>query len=284
MGWKVIPRIGVSGFGVSPHGLAIMLGYLLGAILLARRARKEGFDEEHAWNAAAWGVVGAILGARIAYLAGHFGDFAGPLEWLKIWEGGISFVGGLIGGFLAAYLYCRRHKLDFVMLADLAVPGVALGTIIARIGDLMIGDHLGKPTDGWWGWTYKGGRLISMPPCLTAGNDPIYPSPDGCILPGMKVHQTALYDQLWAIVIVAVLLYLGRTVHKRGFLAFVWVTMYGLGRIATDFLRVDKTWLGLGLTGSQLTSIAAVAISVYLLIRYRGARPLPEARLTDPGN
>lgn len=270
LGWEVIPRIGFGSFSVSPHGVGIMAGYFVGVLLMVRRARQRGFDEDHVWNAAAWGVVGAILGARIAYLTGHFDEFSSPLEWLQIWEGGISLVGGLLGGFTAAYIYVRRRGVDFFELTDLAAPGLALGTVIGRIGDLMIGDHLGKPASGWWGWKYRGGELISMPPCTNQAGDAVYPTASGCIEPGTVLHQTALYDQLWSVVILGVLLLLDRNPRRRGFLSLAWVSLYGLGRIATDFLRVDKTWLGLGLTGSQITSILFLAVAVYLLLRYQG--------------
>lgn len=271
LGWRVVPRIGFGDFSVSPHGVGIMVGYFVGVLLMARRARQRGFDEDHVWNAAALGVVGAILGARIAYILGHFDEFTGPVEWLKIWQGGISLVGGLIGGFGLVYLYVRRKGVDFFELVDLAAPGLALGTVLGRSGDLLIGDHLGKATSGWWGWVYRGGELISAPPCLTPSGDPVYPTASGCIEPGTVVHQTALYDQIWSLVILGILLYLDRSPRRRGFLILTWASLYGLGRIATDFLRVDKTWLGLGLTGSQITSIVFVLVCVYLLIRYRGA-------------
>jgi prolipoprotein diacylglyceryltransferase len=84
LGWEVIPRVGFGNFTISPHGLGIALGYFVGTMLLARRARARGFSEDHAWNAAAISVVGAILGARTAYVIGHFDEFNSPVEWLQI--------------------------------------------------------------------------------------------------------------------------------------------------------------------------------------------------------
>ncbi|MCA1841548.1 MAG: prolipoprotein diacylglyceryl transferase, partial [Actinobacteria bacterium] len=135
-----------------------------------------------------------------------------------------------------------------------------------RIGDLLIGDHLGKQTSGFWGWKYKGGELISPPRCN-------YPTFDGCIHQGMVVHQTSLYDQIWSLVIFGVLMVLDRKPRNRGFLFLVWAAMYAVGRIGTDFARVDKHWLGLGLTGSQLTSIVVVLVAAFLLLRYKGIPP-----------
>jgi phosphatidylglycerol:prolipoprotein diacylglycerol transferase len=271
LGWKVIPRIGFGDFSLSPHGLGTAVGFFVGTWVTARRARSRGLDEDQIWSLAAWAVIGAILGARIAYVVGHIDEFTAPIEWFQIWRGGLSQFGGLLGGFGTGFLYARRKRLNFFELADLAAVGLALGLAVGRIGDLVIGDHLGKPTSGWWGWTYEGGELISPPPCLTPEGDPVYPSVSGCIEPGMTVHQSALYDGLWSLAVFGVLLLLDRRSRRRGFLFLSWASLHALGRIATDFVRVDKTWFGLGLTGTQLASIAVVSICAFLLLRYRGA-------------
>ncbi|MDQ4149354.1 MAG: prolipoprotein diacylglyceryl transferase [Actinomycetota bacterium] len=264
LSWPVIPRIELGPFSVSPHGIGIALGYFVGTLVMVRRARARGFNEDHAWNAAAVAVIGAIIGARVAYVVGHAEEFASPLEWLQIYRGGISLFGGLIGGFLAAFLYTRIKKISFPVLADLGAPGLAIGTAIGRIGDLAIGDHLGKPTSRWWGWRYEGGELISPPAC-------IYPTPSGCIQPGTVVHQTALYDMVWSLAIFLILLWIDRRARRPGTLILVWALLYSSGRIVTDFLRVDKVWFGLGLTGSQLTAIAVVLVSVIWLLWLRRA-------------
>lgn len=278
LGWRVIPRIGP----LSPHGIGIALGYFVGSIVLARRARARGFDEEHAWNAALWGMVGAIIGARVAYIGGHADQFPNLIEMLQVWKGGISLVGGLLGGIGAGYLYVRWKRLSFLELMDLAAPGLGIGIVFGRIGDLMIGDHLGRQTDGFLGWLYKGGELISPPPCRTLDDAPVYATPNGCIEPGIVVHQTALYDMFWSLAIFGILLFLDRKPRPRGFLFFSWGFLYSIGRVVTDFLRVDKTWLGLGLTGSQLTSIAFLVFAIVMLLRNRQPAPVIEVANTSP--
>ena len=286
LGWRVIPRVGFGSFGVSPHGIGIAAGVFAGAWFMARRARSRGQDPDLVWSGAYFGVIGSILGARIAYVAGHFNEFENPIEWLKIWQGGISLVGGLLGAFTAVYIFTRQRKISFFRLVDLGAPWLGLGIAVGRIGDLLIGDHLGRETSGWWGWQYKGGLLISPPPCVTASGEAVYSTIDGCIAPGTIVHQTALYDSIWSLAILGVLLLLDKKPHKPGFMFLSWASLYAMGRIATDFARVDKRWLELGLTGSQLTSIAALLACLFLLLRYRGAppmamsAPLPPAPIT----
>jgi phosphatidylglycerol:prolipoprotein diacylglycerol transferase len=270
IGWKVIPRIGIGPVQFSPHGVGIAIGCFVGAWLMARRARARGFDENHAWNTAAWGVVGAIIGARLAYVVGHLDAYSSPVQWLEIWKGGISLIGGLIGGTIFASFYFRRHHLDFWELADLGAPGLALGIAVGRSGDLVIGDHLGKPTHFFLGWVYRGGTLISPPPCLTPSGHHVYPTSSGCIVPGIQVHQTALYDAIWSLCIFGILLLLERRPHRKGLLFLSWAGLYTTGRIVTDFLRVDKRWV-FGLTGSQITSIFVVLLCAFLIARYRGA-------------
>src|SRR3546814_20526789 len=93
-------------------------------------------------------AIGALVGARLAYALNHWADYADrPLEVLAVWEGGISLFGGIFGGVLAAVPVMRRKQLPFWTLMDAAAPGLALGILLGRIGDLVVGDHLGEPTD-----------------------------------------------------------------------------------------------------------------------------------------
>lgn len=285
-GWEVISRIGIGDLGISPHGVGIAIGVYVGALVMAGRARRQGLDENHTWNGAAWGVVGAIIGARVAYVVGHLDQFDTFLDYFKIWQGGISLVGGLLGAFLFVYVYTRKQGFSYFQLMDLGAPGLGIGIAVGRIGDLLIGDHLGKETSGPWGWQYQGGELISPPPCLTPGGERVYSTIDGCIEPGVIVHQTALYDMIWSLAIFGIILWLANKPRERGFLFLSWAGLYAVGRIATDFLRVDKTWFGLELTGSQITSIVALTIVLILLARYRGvpddAPSIPSAAPTTP--
>lgn len=249
----------------------------MGAWLMARRAREAAYPEDHCWNGAGIGVLGAILGSRIAYVAGHLDFYANPADMFRIWEGGLSLVGGLIGAFGLVWVYTKVKKISFFQLVDLGAPGMGLGIALGRIGDLMIGDHLGKETTGWWGWVYEGGTLISPPPCVTAEGDSVYSTLSGCIEPGIVLHQTALYDMAWSFVILGILLWLARSPQRRGFLFLAWACLYALGRIGTDFLRVDKTWFGLGLTGSQITSLMVLVAGSILLARYKGIPPRASA-------
>ncbi|HWC14546.1 MAG TPA: prolipoprotein diacylglyceryl transferase family protein [Actinomycetota bacterium] len=276
LAWEIFPRIELGPVGISPHGIGIAAGYLAGAQLMVRRARRFGGpDENDIWNALFYALIGAIVGARVGYVLGHFSEVTDGgndiLGIFKIWEGGISLIGGITGAVLFALPYVLRRNMGFWRTLDLAAPGVALGIVIGRIGDLVIGDHLGKPTDFALGWRCLGSA--GDPPvdasvyrdALEAGNPPSL----GCF--DLVVHQTALYDFFSTLALLGVLLYLGRRVRNTGFLILVFTCWYGAMRVITDFLRVDRRYFGL--TGSQLMSLTVGLICLYLLARYRGAPP-----------
>jgi phosphatidylglycerol:prolipoprotein diacylglycerol transferase len=277
LAWEIISRVEIGPLAISPHGVGIALGYLLGAQLMVRRARKYGGpDEGDIWNTLFFALIGAIVGARVGYVIGHFSEVTNDGEDLlgvfRIWEGGISLLGGITGAVLAGLPYMLRKKMGVWRMFDLAAPGLALGIVIGRMGDLMIGDHLGKPTNFALGWRCLGESTGERPlPArvyldrLEAGNPPSL----GCF--NLTVHQTALYDLISTALLLALLLWLGRKSRNLGFLTIVFVIWYGIVRVVTDFLRVDRRYLGL--TGSQIWALLAVLACAYLLARYRGAPP-----------
>ena len=292
IGWPVLDRIGP----VSPHGLGIALGYLAGSWWMLREGRKRGLNEDHVGTILLWALIGAIVGARFFYVIGHLDDFESFVDMLKIWEGGISLIGGIAGAVMLAYPFMRRFNYRFLQVMDSAAIGLAVGVFVGRIGDLIIGDHLGRPTDFALGWQYKGGELPGpwsgseatgwiapleegLVQQITLQNATLCKAtPDGfgcaeIVQQGAGVHQTALYDFLIAAGIFLFLRWLSRRPRREGVMIMSFAIVYGAGRVATDFLRVDQTYFGL--TGSQLTCIGVILLSVFTLWRF-SRRPLPE--------
>jgi phosphatidylglycerol---prolipoprotein diacylglyceryl transferase len=277
LGWEIIERIDIGPLAISPHGVGIAVGFLIGAQLMVRRARRAGGpDETLIWNTIFWCLVGAMVGARVAYILGHFSEVTDGgddvLGVVKVWEGGISLLGGITGAVLAALPYIRKHRLGFWRMADLAAPGLALGIAVGRIGDLIIGDHLGKPTDFFLGWRCLG-EVGGVPPqpasVYTTRLEEGSPPSLGCY--DIVLHQTAIYDFLSSWVLFAFLMWLARRNPRRGVLPLAFTIWYGAMRVITDFLRVDKTYFGL--TGSQIWALILMAVAAFVLVRYRGAPP-----------
>lgn len=276
LAWEILPRIHLGPLAVSPHGIGIAAGYLAGAQLMVRRSRRFGGPaDEDIWNALFYALMGAIVGARLGYVLGHLPEVTDGgsdiLGVFKVWEGGISLLGGITGAVLAAVPYVRKHNMGFWRMTDLAAPGLALGIVIGRIGDVVIGDHLGKPTNFALGWRCLGTPEGPPRPAedylsrLAAGEPPSL----GCF--DITLHQTAIYDFTSTLVLLGVLLYMGRKARNTGLLTIVFVLWYGSMRVVNDFLRVDQRYFGL--TGSQIMALLVVGVCLYLLVRYRGAPP-----------
>jgi phosphatidylglycerol---prolipoprotein diacylglyceryl transferase len=257
-------RIHLGPLSISPHGMGIAIGFLLGAYVFLGWCRKAGLTDDQVYSLVNRAAIGSIIGARVAYVINHPGDFSNPLEIFAVWKGGISLLGGIGGAVLAGVPKMRSEGLSFWKVMDLAVPCVAMGIIVGRIGDLVIADHLGKPTDFFLGYVCPSQATGS--PCLA----PI----------GQAVHQPALYDFFSAILLLVVLLRLRRTrgappsppdqapavtVRYDGFLTLVFGAWYGTGRFIEDFFRIDETH-GTGLTGSQWTALTVTTLCLFCLV------------------
>ena len=238
---------------VSPHGVGTAAGFLAGARLLMPATRARRIDDAVIYRLLTRAIICALIGARLAYVLNHLGDYSDrPLDALRLWEGGASLLGGIVAAIVAALPEMRRQRLDFWSLMDAAAPGLALGIAIGRIGDLVVADHLGKPTDFALGYRCTGADSAS--PCVA----PI----------GEAVHQPALYDLLSVLVLLGLLLWLRRRSLATGSLFLVFVAWYGSARIVEDFFRIDETH-GLGLTASQWFALAAALTALVILVRRR---------------
>jgi phosphatidylglycerol:prolipoprotein diacylglycerol transferase len=290
--WPVLDRIHFgSKLALSPHGLGIALGFLLGSVWVLKDCPRRGIREEHMSSMLFWALIGTIVGARLFYVIAHYSEFNGIGDMLAIYKGGISLLGGIAGAVAFAYPIMRRHGYRFFQVMDNAGVGLALGVFVGRIGDLIIGDHLGKPTDAPWAFRYGGGNLsgfdcTSRPGVCTetllqgshtltiTKTSATLIGPNGQVLgQGVGVHQTAMYDFVSAaLLLLFLLIVMNRKPRREGVMIMTWAIWYGSVRIITDFLRVDKRFFGL--TGSQWTSIAVVTASAVTLIVW-AIRPRP---------
>jgi phosphatidylglycerol:prolipoprotein diacylglycerol transferase len=278
VGWPVVDRV----FGISPHGLFIAIGFLIGSLLFTKLATDRGISAEAANSVVFWSLVGAIVGARVGYVIAHASEFSSPLQWLEIWRGGISLLGGIAGATIANAVNIRRYGLRFFRVADAVAPGLALGIAIGRIGDLIIGDHLGRPTSWALAWTYHGGNLAppfncSLDQCqaqlqnnqieqITRSAAQLLDTSFHTVSEGVGVHQTALYDMILAWILFAFLWwFIGRD-RREGIAALVFAVYYGCARLLEDSVRIDRRFGPL--TGSQWTASVVVIVSGILLIAF----------------
>jgi phosphatidylglycerol:prolipoprotein diacylglycerol transferase len=256
--YRTFPIIEVGPLTIRVFGLMVALGMLIGIMVAARRNERFGVPRSDTERVGFILVVAGLVGARLLWVVTNLEQIDSPLDVIAVWEGGLQFTGGFVTAILLAPLLTRSWGgTQRWVLLDGAVIGLAIGQAIGRIGCYAVGEHLGGPTDFVLGVTFLGGVTI-----------------EGPLEVGVTYHNTALYEILWLIPCIAVLLWLDRRGARPGVISAVFVLWYGVMRFLTDFLRAfDETLFGL--TGAQYMSMALVVFGVWLLLR--GTRESPAA-------
>ncbi len=303
IGWKVLDRFHLFGdkLALSPHGLGIAVGFLTGSYIFLNEARKRGMSEQDASSIPFYALIGTLIGTRLAYVLTHLSQYHSIGDVLAVWRGGLSLLGGIVGAIIVCFPLIRRFKVPFFTAMDAASLGIPVGIVIGRVGDLIIGDHLGKPTSWALAFKYHGGILAgydcgfgSCQTALSGGHTQVITahgarliSQTGAVIgQGVGVHQTALYDFIATMFLVVLLVWLNRIPRRSGIITLTFGLWYGTGRIITDFLRVENRFFGL--TGSQWTSIVVVALCAAALVRFArrpdesGGEPPAEDREPAP--
>jgi prolipoprotein diacylglyceryl transferase len=281
------------------------VGYLAGAFVLSHEGPKRGVPERAVNSLVFWGLIGAIVGARVGYVITHASQFHSVGDVFAVYRGGISLIGGIIGWILVAIVILRGYKLSVLNTFDSAAMPLAVGIVIGRVGDLIIGDHLGTPTNFFLTFRYWGGNLSGYDCTTVAGTCTTQLSHDRTqvithdgarrfdssfhqIAHAIGVNQTAFYDWLSAMGLTLFLLWLLQRDHRVGVITIAFALWYAAVRVLTDALRVENRFLGL--TGSQWASLAVIALCIGLLVWIRrrpirsdeGSTPPPDAPSQEP--
>lgn len=266
--FPTFPSISIGPITVMTFGIFVAIGVLAGVYVAARRNERYGIARGETERVAIILVVIGFIGARLLWVATHWSEINSPLDIIAVWDGGLQFTGGFVTAILVAPFVTRNWPKDKRWeLLDGAVLGLAVGQMIGRLGCIAVGEHLGGPTDFFLGWTYTGGAVI-----------------EGPLQVGVTYHNAALYEALWLVPIILVLLYLDHRKVPAGVMAGTFAVLYGVFRFLTDFVRINDRTL-FGLTGAQYMTIVltlfGVAVIWYALRRAR--QPQPEVE-SEPGS
>ena len=245
----------------SLHGVFAAVGFFAGFWLVVRLLERRGFDPAGFHSLAVWILIGGLLGARLLTAPAALLDGAGWAALNPV-VGNYSIMGGFAGGIVVGIWRIRRGGLPLMPYLDLAAFGLAMGTVVGRIGDLAIVEHLGRATNAAWGYEVRAGYDLAPQhnglECTVAEA-----GPDGIC--GVY-HHVALYDMLGAGVLLAVLWLIYRRAPLRyGQLFSVWVVWYGMQRFLLDSLRfgMGDATLG-GFTWNQVSALGGAALGVAL--------------------
>lgn len=236
---------------VHGYGLMIAIGVVLAFIIAEKRAPKKGLDEERIWPLGMWCALGGFLGAKVLYVITEWKSlFAGKMELRDILYGFVVY-GGIIGGILAGYLYCKVKKTNFLKYFDIIMPSIALAQGFGRIGCFLAGCCYGKETDAWYGMEF---------------NHSVYQD-----MIGVKVIPTQLVMSAANFVHFFLLVFIANKVKKDGVVAGCYLLFYSIGRFLIEFLRDDPRG-GVGvLSTSQFISLFIFAAGA-LMVLFFGLR------------
>ncbi|MDT0181296.1 prolipoprotein diacylglyceryl transferase [Microbacterium sp. ARD31] len=268
-----IPSPSVSFIDLGPlrihfYALCIIAGIIAAVLLTNHRLTRRGAEPWVVIDIALVAVPLAIVAARIYHVLTHwdfyFGPGADPLTALYIWEGGIAIYGALIGGAVGAWLGCRWTGIRFWTFADALAPGILLAQAIGRFGNWFNQELFGLPTDLPWGLEIDSDNA-AFPPGLEAGT---------------LFHPTFLYEVVWNVLGVAVLLWLGRGTRMQwGRLFGAYLAWYSAGRIVWESIRIDPSEIILGLRTNVWAAILGVVIGLAIIViqkrRHPGFEPSP---------
>lgn len=227
---------------VTIHGYGLMIGLgVMAALLLGDyRAKKFGLNGDHIYGMTFSAVILGFVAARILFIITEWENFLqNPMQYLA----GAGFVvyGGIIGGALTIYGFCKIKKIDMLSYLDLMIPSVALAQGFGRIGCFLAGCCYGKETDSFLGVVFT--------------NSDFAPN-------GVKVLPTQLFMAGGDLIIMAILLWYAAKRPMRGRTSALYLILYSIGRFVIEFLRNDDRGTVGALSTSQFIAIFTLLAGV----------------------
>ena len=248
----------VFGFEIALYGVIIGIGVLLGILIAAKVAEKTGQDPDLYWDFAIYAVIFSVIGARIYYVVFAWDQYKNDLlSVFNIRQGGLAIYGGVIAAFTTLFIYAKLKKQNAFRMADTGVVGLILGQAIGRWGNFTNREVFGEYTD----------NLLAMRlPIAAVRSSDISESIAAHITEGVnyiQVHPTFLYESLWNLLILVILLIYWKHKKFEGEIALLYLGGYGLGRAWIEGIRTDQLLIpGTLLPVSQVLAVVLFVGSV----------------------
>lgn len=276
------PNIAIvqSGIPVFGYGFMMFIGFSTATWLASRRVLKIGQPPEVIWDMMMWALIPGLIGARVYYLIRHGSPMMARSQGMQkliasvaLWDGGIVFYGGVIGGIIGVTIFCLRRKISPLAMFDVLAPSLLVGEGFGRIGCFLYGCCYGKACEKPW--------AVRFPPDSLTFEKLLE---DGIIGPEatetISLHPTQLYSSLAAFVFAGILAWFFRRRPFDGAVMCLTSILYPISRYVLETLRGDIDPGALGLKDAQMMSLMLMVIGIigmYYLSRN------PRLTLADPG-
>lgn len=252
----VLSQLNLGPLTIHTYALCILAGIAAAIVITQRRLKRRGGNPEVVLDVVLWCVPLGLVGARFYHVFTHISDYfypgADPWDIIKIWDGGNALYGSLIGGALGVFIGCRRAGVRFLSFADAVAPAMLVAQAIGRLGNWFNHELFGLPTTLPWGLEIE-------------SSNPNFPA-DAAI--GTLFHPLFLYEIIWNLIGVAVILWLERRMRARwGRALGLYLIWYGLGRSWLEAIRIDPSSnVFLGIPANIWASFAAIAVGLAIVI------------------
>lgn len=258
--YSILASIDPIAFSLGPihvrwYGVIIAAGILLAFLVGQREMVKRGLHPEFLTDLLIWAVPLSIIGARIYYVLFQWDYYkAHPGDIIQIWNGGIAIHGALIAAVIVAYIFTKRRNTPFLKVADILAPSILIGQAVGRWGNFINQEaHGGEVSRKFLENLFIPDWIINQ-----------------MYIDGAYYHPTFLYESMWSLVGIIILLLLRRVNLVRGELFFFYMIWYSVGRYFIEGMRTDSLVTN-GLRAAQLVSIIAIILAVGLTIYRRVA-------------
>ena len=238
------------------YSVILLIGFLLGCFIVIKESKKIGINKDKIENFIFYTIPIALIGARIYYVLFNLDYYLKyPVDILKVWEGGLAIHGGIIAGLICLIIFTKKNKINIYKMMDILVIGLIIGQIIGRWGNFMNSEAYGPIT------SLEFLKNLYLPKFII----------DGMFIDGNYHHPTFLYESLWNIIgLIIMLLIRNKKFNRVGYLTSIYLIWYGIGRCLIESLRTDSLMFH-NLKIAQVISIIFIIIGILIFI-YRNKK------------
>ena len=242
--------ISIGSVNIEWYSVLIVVGAILAIIMIILEAKRYGYPKDFVFNLCFWSIIVGIIGARLYYVLFNLDLYTNFVDVFKIWEGGLAIHGGIIFGLITCYLYCKKYKVRTIRMLDFIAPAMLLAQAIGRWGNFFNQEAHGAVT------SLQTLQNLHIPEFII----------DGMNIGGVYYQPTFLYESLWCLLGVIIILIVRRLkITKVGQPFALYLMWYGLGRFFIETMRTDSLMLG-GFKVAQIVSVMMILIGLIVIM------------------